>query len=177
MCVCVCVSVRETGLGEAVPISHATLFLCSGFQPLDQPSPHYCCPWKKKWKSLSCVQLFVTSWTVQSMEFSRLVYWSSFLQGIFPTQELNPGLPHFRRILYWMSHQGSPRILAWVACSFSSGSSYPGIEPGSPALQADLYQLSYQRSPYISVYPINHSGICILCSHLSSPSLYILLSH
>ena len=30
------------------------------------------------------------------------------LQGIFPTQELNPGLLHCRRILYQLSHQGSP---------------------------------------------------------------------
>ena len=28
-----------------------------------------------KWKSLSCVQLFVTPWTIQSMEFSRPEYW------------------------------------------------------------------------------------------------------
>ena len=28
----------------------------------------------------------------------------SFLQGIFPTQELNPGLPHGRRILHQLSH-------------------------------------------------------------------------
>ena len=30
------------------------------------------------------------------------------LQGIFPTQGSNPGLPHCRRILYRLSHQGSP---------------------------------------------------------------------
>ena len=30
------------------------------------------------------------------------------LQGIFPTQVSNPGLPHFRWILYQLSHQGSP---------------------------------------------------------------------
>ena len=30
------------------------------------------------------------------------------LQGIFPTQGLNPGLLHCRRILYQLSHQGSP---------------------------------------------------------------------
>ena len=30
------------------------------------------------------------------------------LQGIFPTQELNPGLPHCRQTLYHLSHQGSP---------------------------------------------------------------------
>ena len=35
----------------------------------------------------------------------------SLLQGIFPTQGSNPGLPHCRRILYQLSHQGSPRIL------------------------------------------------------------------
>ena len=30
------------------------------------------------------------------------------LQGIFPTQESNPGLPHWRQTLYRLSHQGSP---------------------------------------------------------------------
>ena len=29
------------------------------------------------------------------------------LQGIFPTQGSNPGLPHCRRILYQVSHKGS----------------------------------------------------------------------
>ena len=47
----------------------------------------------------------------------------SLLQGIFPTQGLNPGLLHCRRILYQLSHQGSPRILEWVASPFSGGSS------------------------------------------------------
>ena len=32
----------------------------------------------------------------------------SLLQGIFPTQGFNPGLPNCRRILYQLSHQGSP---------------------------------------------------------------------
>ena len=30
------------------------------------------------------------------------------LQGIFPTQGSNPGLPHCRQMLYHLSHQGSP---------------------------------------------------------------------
>ena len=30
------------------------------------------------------------------------------LQGIFPTQGSNPGLPHCRQTLYPLSHQGSP---------------------------------------------------------------------
>ena len=48
---------------------------------------------------------------------------SSLLQGIFPIQGLNPGLSHCRWVLYQLSHQGSPRILEWVAFPFSSGSS------------------------------------------------------
>ena len=49
----------------------------------------------------------------------------ALLQGIFPTQRLNPGLLHYRWILYCLSHQGSPRILEWVAQQFSRGSSQP----------------------------------------------------
>ena len=48
----------------------------------------------------------------------------SLLQGIFPTQGSNPGLPHCRRILYQLSHKGSPRILEWVAYPFPRGSSW-----------------------------------------------------
>ena len=32
----------------------------------------------------------------------------SLLQGIFPTQGSNPGLPHCRWVLYQLSHKGSP---------------------------------------------------------------------
>ena len=49
----------------------------------------------------------------------------SCLQGIFPTQGSNPGLPHFLGILYCQSHMGSPRILEWVAYPYSRGSSWP----------------------------------------------------
>ena len=49
----------------------------------------------------------------------------SLLQGVFPTQGSNPGLPHRRQILYHLSHKGSPRILEWVAYPLSSGSSWP----------------------------------------------------
>ena len=34
----------------------------------------------------------------------------AFLQEIFPNQRSNPGLPHCRKILYQLSHQGSPRV-------------------------------------------------------------------
>ena len=66
--------------------------------------------------SLSHVWLFATLWTVAHqaalfMEFSRLktgVGCHSLLEGIIPTQGLNPGLLHCRQILYHLSHQGSP---------------------------------------------------------------------
>ena len=47
----------------------------------------------------------------------------ALLQGIFPTQGLNPGLLHCRQILYQLSLKGSPRIQEWVAYPFLSRSS------------------------------------------------------
>ena len=47
----------------------------------------------------------------------------SILQGFFPTQGSNPDLLYCRQILYQLNHQGSPRILEWVACPFSRWSS------------------------------------------------------
>ena len=35
----------------------------------------------------------------------------SLLQGIFPMQELNPGLFHHFLIIYQLSHKGNPRIM------------------------------------------------------------------
>ena len=71
---------------------------------------------KKKVKSLSRVRLFATPWTV-AQQF--LCPWDfpgkntgvgnhSLLQGIFPTQGLNPGLLHYRQILYCLSQPGKP---------------------------------------------------------------------
>ena len=74
---------------------------------------------KWKWKSLSGVWLFDSSG--QNTGVGGI----SLLQGIFPTQGSNPGLPHYRRILYQLSHKGSPRTLAWVVYPFSRGSFWP----------------------------------------------------
>ena len=78
---------------------------------------------KWKWKSLRCVWLFATPWN--SLGQNTGVGSLSLLQGIFPTQRSTPVLPHCRRILYQLSHQGSPRKLAWVAYPFSRRSSWP----------------------------------------------------
>ena len=70
----------------------------------------------------------------------------SLLQGIFPTQGSNPGIPHCRWSLYQLSHKGSPRILEWAAIPSPEDLSDPGIKLGSPTLQADSLS-SYQGSP------------------------------
>ena len=70
----------------------------------------------------------------------------SFLQGIFPTQGLNPGLPHCRQIPYQLSHKGSPRILEWVAYPFSDGTSQPR-NLGFPALQVDSLPTELSGKP------------------------------
>ena len=83
--------------------------------------------WVSEWKLLSHVWLSATPWIYslwnspgQNTGMGSL----SLLQGIFPTQGSNPGLPHCRRILYCLSHQGNPRILEWVAYPFSRRSSW-----------------------------------------------------
>ena len=64
-------------------------------------------------KLLSNVQLFATPWNVAyqappSMGFSRQecrVDCHFLLQGIFPTQESNPGLLRCRQTVYHLSHR------------------------------------------------------------------------
>ena len=63
---------------------------------------------------------FVTPWSVArqtplSMGFPRQGYWSGchfLLQGIFPTQEWNPGLKHCGQTPYRLSHRGNPPYVA-----------------------------------------------------------------
>ena len=65
-------------------------------------------------RSLSRVRLFATPWTVACtrllhpwdfLDKSTGVGCHFLLQGIFPTQGSNPGLPHCRQTLYHLSHQ------------------------------------------------------------------------
>ena len=83
----------------------------------------------------------------------------AFFQGNFPIQGLNPGLPHCRQILYCLSHQGSPRILEWVAYPFSRGSSWPRNQTGLLHCRQTLYQLSYQGSTKSTILPIKKNLI------------------
>ena len=44
---------------------------------------------------------------------ARILEWVAvtFSRGSFPTQGLNPGLPHCRRVLYQLSHRGNSSVL------------------------------------------------------------------
>ena len=98
-----------------------------------------------KWKLLSHFWLFAIPWNSPGQNTG--VGSLALLQGMFPTQGSNPGLPHCRQILYQLSHKGSQRILEWVAYPFSSRSSWPRNQTRVLHCRQILYQLSYQRSP------------------------------
>ena len=65
------------------------------------------------------------------------------LQGIFPTQGLNPGVLHCRQFPYHLSHKRNSRILEWVACPFSSRSSRPRNQTGVSCIAGGLQQSLY----------------------------------
>ena len=78
--------------------------------------------------SLNHVQLFATLWTVTcqvplsvGIVQARILEWVAMpsSRGVFLTQGLNPGLPHYRWILYHLSHQGSILFLHNTVCMFS----------------------------------------------------------
>ena len=101
---------------------------------------------------LSPVQLFATPWTPgPQASLSRGIlqgriqeYWVScyaLLQGIFLTQGLNPALPHYRQILYWLSHQEAgvrPNLMPrWLNLSFAALPLY------GPPISVDMYHPAY----------------------------------
>ena len=65
----------------------------------------------------------------------------ALLQGIFLTQGSNPGLLHYRQIIYCLSHQGGPRILEWGSLSL-----FQGIFP-TQELNRGLLQLQVDSLP------------------------------
>ena len=105
-----------------------------------------------------------------SMEFnspgkSTGVDCHSILQGIFPTLGSNPDLLHCRRILYYLSHQGSPRIQEWVAYPFSRGSSWPRNRTGVSHFAGGFFTSWATREALLILYfCLNKSYTIGLCS-------------
>ena len=103
------------------------------FNPMDF-SPPGSCPWNSPGKNtgVGCHSLF---------------------QGIFPTQGLNPGLLHCRKILYHLSHQGS------LNCCI----------PATIYIAFTLYSVQFSRSVAQSCLtlcdPMNYSTPGLLVHH------------
>ena len=101
-----------------------------------------------------------------------------FSRGIFPTQGSNPGLLHCRRILYQLSHKGSPRILEWVACSFSSGSSWPRNWTGVSSITGRFFTNWAIREAQYETYSKKHcQGCCQRAYCLCFPVEVLLCLH
>ena len=90
----------------------------------------------------------------------------SLLQGIISTQGLGLGLQIADGILYQLSHQGSPRILEWVACPFSSRSSQP----------RNRTQVSCIAGGFLTNWALMEtilSCLCCCCCYLIIPAVII----
>ena len=93
------------------------------------------------------------AWLLCQWGFSRQEYWSGLPcppPGNLPKPGSNPGLPQCRRILYHLSHQGSPRILESIACPFSRGSSQPRNWTGIPCIAGGFFISRATREVHIA---------------------------
>ena len=94
--------------------------------------------------------------------FTRQEYWSGLPcppPGTFPTQGSNTGLLYCRRILYCLSHQGSPRILEWVAYPFAKGSSQATSQTGVSCIAGSSLPAELPGKPphlLTHIYPETH---------------------
>ena len=103
----------------------------------------------------------------------------SLLQGIFPTQRLNPGLLHYRWILYQLSHKGSPRILKWVAYPFSSRSSQSRNQTRVSCIAGGFFtSWAIRETLFLSNKPEfkSTSASCSLCDYCRDLSVWGFLS-
>ena len=75
----------------------------------------------------------------------------SLLQGIFPTQGLNPGLPHCRRIFYQLSRKGSTYLsYYWKFVPFDHLHLIPAATPSfHPLPLATTYLISFSMSLFL----------------------------
>ena len=99
---------------------------------------------KVRVKLLSHARLFATPWIVACTKFLRPwdfqgkstgVGCHFLLQGIFPTQGLNPGLSHCRQTLYHLSHQGSPKMEKLYTVSKNKTRSWLWLRSWTPYCQ------------------------------------------
>ena len=90
----------------------------------------------------------------------------AFFKRIFVTQGSNPGLPHCRWVLYYLSLQGTPArfLCPWDSLSKNSGErnhsllqgifTTKGSSQGLLHFRRILYQLSHKESPLLKFKPL-----------------------
>ena len=110
----------------------------------DSLRPHGLCPWNSPGQNTGVGCHFL-------------------LQGIFPTQGSNLGLPHCRWILYQLSHKGIPRIPEWIAYPFSNGSSWPRNQTGISCIAGGLFtDWAIRKAPFDSQLPFIYVSLTSL---------------
>ena len=92
----------------------------------------------------------------------------SLLQGIFLTQGSNPGLPHCRWILYYLSHKGSPSLgvnylILQICIKILVIYTYSEIQSVAFFFSVNFYEGSIHRYYRIhSGYPVAQSCLLLI---------------
>ena len=85
----------------------------------------------------------------------------SLLQGNLPTPGIEPRSPTFQVDSFQLGHQGSPRILEWVAYPFSMGSSRPK-DQNPPVIPHSLSLSTHPLLRHIVPGPHDPSQISVI---------------
>ena len=143
-----CLTYQESPKNRQVKVSQ----LCPTLRdPMDSTVQHLIIPCPSLWQSLSRVRLFATSWTIQSMEFSRPKYWSgepSPSPGDLPNSGMKPSSPALWADSLPAEPQGKPKntgmgrlsLCQWIFLTQE-------LNRGLLHCRRILYQLSYEGSP------------------------------
>ena len=117
--------------------------------------------WSKlKWKSLSCVRLFATPWTIHGILQARILEWVAFpfSRSSQKWSEVNL-LSHVQLFTTpWTAASQAPPSMGFSRQEYWSGLPFPspgdlpdsGIEPGSPSLQVDALPSKPPGKPWSS---------------------------
>ena len=148
---------------------------------------------KWKWTSLSRVVFFANPWTIQSMEFSRPEHWNEQMfpsPGDLPNPGIEPRSPTLRVDSLPAEPQERPRILEWVAYTFSRESSQPRSRTGVSCIagrfftnwairEARVWSCKYVLSSILSLIylPPRWESIAMFQVIKGSPSLPHSMAH
>ena len=115
-----------------------------------------------KWKSLSCVPLFATLWTVQSMEFSRPEYWSGQpfpSPGDLPNPGIEPRTPTLQVASLPAEPQGKPKNTGVGSLSLLQGIFPTQAYPES-------------NTQHIAIFPNLTTKFCQICDNVYTSQVH-----